>query len=41
MNLDGLNPVSLAIYVIPMAVILLLYIFRVRRQHAENLRVKE
>jgi thioredoxin reductase/NAD-dependent dihydropyrimidine dehydrogenase PreA subunit len=40
MNLDGLNPVSLAIYVIPMAVILLLYIFRVRRQHAENLRVK-
>jgi thioredoxin reductase (NADPH) len=40
MNLDGLNPVSLAIYIIPMAVILSLYIFRVRRQHAENLRVK-
>ena len=40
MNLGVLDPVSVAIYTFPMAVILSLYIFKARRLHATNLRVK-
>jgi thioredoxin reductase/NAD-dependent dihydropyrimidine dehydrogenase PreA subunit len=40
MNLNVADLVSIAVYAFPMALILLLYIFRSRRQHAENLRVK-
>jgi thioredoxin reductase/NAD-dependent dihydropyrimidine dehydrogenase PreA subunit len=40
MNLSVLDPISVAIYTFPMAFILLLYIFKARRLHAANLRVK-
>ncbi len=40
MNLNVLDEVSIAIYVVPMALILMWYVFRFRRQHAQNLRVK-
>ncbi len=40
MNIGSLDPLSLAIYVFPLALILLLYIYRMTRQQRENILLK-
>ncbi len=41
MNIESLSPLSLAIYLSPMALILLLYVYRIQRQNTDSLRLKK